>query len=153
MHENYAYSSPIIRYLGIFGLIYAGLIVSLNVLDRGFDVNLGNAANTAILIGSVYGAASFFVRDHGRVPDARERRRLTWASVLISYAISITALSFLLHLDGASVGALLKEVNEKMTPILFGVAVIILTLIYYLFLGLCYRAFAAIALKHMKARL
>lgn len=144
-------SVSIARYCGVFSIIYAVLIIVINVLDRS-GVDLGNAVTTASLITAVYGASAFFVRDHGRVPDSKERRRLAWGSIFISYLISIVIASFLLSLEGTSFGAVLGQVSEKITPVLLSVAIIIVTLIYYLFLGLCYRVFSGIALRGLRSR-
>jgi hypothetical protein len=145
-------SVSVVRYCGIFGIVYAALLFAVNVLDHGFGMDLGRGVTSATLIAAAYGAVSFFLKDNGRVPDARERRRLTWGSIFISYVVSIVVASVVLSATGTSFWAMLSEINQKVTPILLGVAVIIVTLLYYLFLGLCYRVFGGIALKTWNAR-
>ncbi len=44
----------------------------------------------------------------------------------------------MLTLAGHDLWAVFNEIFVKITPVLFGVAFIIVTLIYYLFLGVCY---------------
>lgn len=131
-------SVSVMKYCGIFALVYAGLMLAVNTLFHALNVDLGAGANAGMAIAAACGGVAAFVKDHGRSPSKGERRKLTWGSIAASILISLIGFFIMLTLAGHDPWAVFNEIFVKITPVLFGVAFIIVTLIYYLFLGVCY---------------
>lgn len=136
------------RYCVIYALVYAGCLALINVLGSIAEVNLGSGGNAGALVGSAYIAVSKFVRDNGRVPDTAERRRLTWGSILASYLVSLLAVWAIFTFSSEDHSELFDMIARKGVLFLAGVSFVIITLFYYLMLGVCFYLFGKIAARH-----
>lgn len=144
-------SPALTRYVGIFAALYGVLLLALSVVMETFDLDLGKGASVGVPIAAVYGTCGFFAAAHGRAPDRSERRRLTWGSLLASYAVSFAAIYIGMAIAGEDFLQLISDVNQKLTPILLGVAVIIVTLVYYVLFGLMYWMLGAAAMRAIRS--
>lgn len=135
------------RYIGVFAFAYAGIMLALNIIMPLIGVHTGTGVQICTLFAAVYGTTAVFSKDHHRAPDRSERRRLTWGSLLASYVVSFIGAYIMLAVAGHDLLQIISDVNQKLTPILLGVAVIIVTLLYYVLMGLCYAMFGKIAAR------
>jgi len=62
----------IIKYVGLFALLYAILMTFINLLAHGFDIDLGSGTNIAMLMGASMVTSNQFVTINKRAPKVRE---------------------------------------------------------------------------------
>lgn len=126
------------KYCGVFALAYALLMSTLVFCSVVLKLDIPGGANAGMAVASAYLAASSFVKDHGRAPSRRERRRLAWGSLFSALIVSSIGLYVAVALSGENPASFFAELVDKLTPILFGVVSVIAILVFYVVLGLTY---------------
>nr|WP_315493757.1 ABZJ_00895 family protein [uncultured Rhodoferax sp.] len=126
------------RYWVIFALIYAGVMLLVNVVTHGFNIDLGSGANVAMLFAAGYGSAIKFVNDNKRAPDAVEKRKLIWGSFSISIAISIVAMFVLSMILGEESWREFIQFLHEVPVIVWTITIPVITLLYYFLLSFMY---------------
>ena len=86
----------VVKYVGLFALLNAALMLFFNVLSHGFDIDLGSGANIAMLMGASIITSNQFVTINKRAPDKREKNKLILGCLISSVAISIAGVAILI---------------------------------------------------------
>lgn len=127
------------KYVGLFALLNALLMLFFNVLAHGFDIDLGSGANIAMLMGASIITSNKFVTTNKRAPNKAEKNKLTIGCLISSFAIS--AAGFAILISVALGPQALTEITTIL-PALFtltGLVIItVVTLFYYLMLSLSF---------------
>ncbi|MBU0800466.1 MAG: ABZJ_00895 family protein [Alphaproteobacteria bacterium] len=140
-------SVSIIKYCGIFALVYAGLMFAMGMLSKAFDFNSSVSVNTGMLIAGAWVGTAAFLQDHRRSPNKHERRRLMGGSLAASVIVSLVGFYVTASFAGRDPILIFTEIVREITPVIFAVAVVIVMVGYYTILGLCYWWFGLIAAK------
>lgn len=129
----------VIRYIALFSAVYAGLMLLLNAVVYGFNIDIGSSANIAMLLGAAYGAIIKFVSDQKRTPSQSEKRKLIWGSILSSFAVSLAIVATaLISMASPSVWGELKQLLHQVSiPVWLGIFLLV-TLLYYAVLNFIY---------------
>lgn len=77
----------IIPYVVRFSITYIIAMAALVTLVVSLGLSRGFGGSMAALIAAASMAAYKFVQDHGRVPDAIDRRKLTFATLVVSLLV------------------------------------------------------------------
>lgn len=134
------------KYIGVFTITYVAALILVQCVAQ-FS-HLPSGANAGVLVASVYISVNSFVKDWRRTPDRPERRGLSWGCLFASYVASLIVAFGVFTLNGESFITFLAELNEKMMPVLLGVAFIIVSLLYYIIIGICFSIFGKIAARN-----
>jgi uncharacterized BrkB/YihY/UPF0761 family membrane protein len=126
------------RYWLIFAGSYVGVMVLVNILIHGFDLDLGSSANMTMLFAAGYISATKFVTDHKRAPDADEKRKLVWGSLSIAVLISVVAVGLLLLIVGENVSTGLTQLLGGLPTIAWMIIIAVVLLLHYFILSLMY---------------
>lgn len=129
---------PLSRYWLTFAVTYTGVMVLINVLVHGFDLDLGSSTNMGMLFAAGYVSATKFVTDHKRAPDALEKRKLVWGSLGIAALISVTALGVVLLVLGGDVLSGLAQLLGGLPVIAWMIIISVVLLLHYFILSLMY---------------
>ncbi len=131
----------------MFALSHVLAIRLVNEASDRFGIEPEGGVNMGMFAAAIAVTSISYTKAYGRAPDRSERRKLTWGSLFSSVLISLAAAWMLLTLEGEDPAAAFSEVVDKLTPILFGVAVIIGTLVYYVLMGIGYWVMGKVAEK------
>lgn len=82
-------SVPVTRYVGLFAVIYCGLMIALNVLLQRFEFDVGRGASFGVLIGAAFVTIMTFVRRTKRPPNKQEKTILIWGSFGACFAVPL----------------------------------------------------------------
>ncbi len=126
----------------LFSLLYAVSLIVANLIP----VDIGYGANSCALIISVFASVHLFVKNNERVPEKSERRKMAWGFLLSSYVISFFAVLITARMNGFY-SDLMSLSEDSGIVIVFCFAIIIVSLIYYLILGISIRIFGNLAAK------
>lgn len=77
------------KYILVFSVAYAIAMIIIATLETFFKAPTGSSIICLISGGSC--AASFFVKDHQRIPDPSEKKSLVWGCFFASIIVSIIA--------------------------------------------------------------
>ena len=86
----------VVKYVGLFALLNAALMLFFNVLAHGFDIDLGSGANIAMHMGASIATSNQFVAINKRAPNKTEKNKLILGCLLSSVAISVAGVSILI---------------------------------------------------------
>ena len=132
-------SPSIMKYILIFSAIYAGIMLVINILLHGFDINLGTGANIGMLIGAAYGAMVKFVTDGKRAPLKRETRLLSFGCLMSSVIISTAVMFVITPLVAGSQGmAEIQQLLSALKPLVWVSIFLVVGVIYYFMLSLVF---------------
>lgn len=92
-------------------------------------------------------AMTSFAKDNDAVPDKSQRRRLTWGCVLVSYLVGLISLVVVFALSPETHVKFVETFSDSAAIFLTGVAFIIVTLIYYILMGIVFAVFGKIVAK------
>ncbi|QUE77464.1 ABZJ_00895 family protein [Stutzerimonas stutzeri] len=130
---------PVVKYVGLFALLNAALMLFFNVLAYGFDIDLGSGANIAMLMGASIITSNQFVAINKRAPDKREKNKLILGCLLSSVAISIAGVAILISvvLGPKGITETTKALPTLSTPTWL-IIISAVTAFYYLMLNLSF---------------
>lgn len=126
------------RYWLAFAASYVGVMVLINILVHGFDLDLGSSTNISMLFAAGYISATKFVTDHKRAPDADEKRKLVWGSLAIAVSISVVAVGLLLLIVGEDASTGLAQLLGGLPTIAWMIIIAVVLLLHYFILSLMY---------------
>lgn len=86
------------KYFWIYFGIYLAISILLSVVGLFIDIGSGPAFIMPILAAITTG--QYFVKDHSRIPDAGEKKRLVWGSLAISWGTSLIFAAIFVVLQG-----------------------------------------------------
>jgi uncharacterized membrane protein len=130
---------PVIKYVGLFALLNAALMLFFNVLAHGFDIDLGSGANIAMLMGASMTTSYQFVTINKRAPDKTEKHKLILGCLLSSVAISVAGVAILISVALGPQG--LAEITSILPALSIQTWLVVITaatLFYYLMLSLSF---------------
>jgi peptidoglycan biosynthesis protein MviN/MurJ (putative lipid II flippase) len=140
----------VVPYVALFSTVYAGLLLMLNAIVYGLNVDIGSSASVAMLLGAAYSTIAKFVSEHKRTPKKSERQKLIWGSILASFIVSLIVVATVLMLVANP--AMWEELDQLFQQISVGVwlgILVLATLLQYIVLSLVYGWGA----KHIARRL
>lgn len=121
------------RYVGSYLITYIGLSFLLTALAYlPFLDSLPGSFNIVIALVSAILPAYLFVKDHGRAPDALEKRRFAAVNLVIVSLLSIAVLACLWNF------VMLPEEREALTMELMHTPFWVFAVVTILFFGLYY---------------
>ncbi len=129
----------VIKYVGLFALLNAALMLFFNVLAHGFDIDLGSGANIAMLMGASIATSNQFVTINKRAPNKTEKNKLILGCLLSSVAISVAGVAILISVALGPQG--LAEITSFLPALSIQTWLIVIsavTLFYYLMLNLSF---------------
>jgi peptidoglycan biosynthesis protein MviN/MurJ (putative lipid II flippase) len=129
----------LIRYIALFSVIYAALMLLFNAVVYGFNIDIDSSANIAMLLGASYGTIARFVSEQKRTPNTLEKRKLIWGSILSSFIVSLAVVATVLTILGnpEAWDELNQLIHQLSIPIWLGIIAFV-TLLYYIVLNLVY---------------
>ena len=127
------------KYIINFTLGYVIGLIALTIIFHFLNLENNSGASIGVLIGAAMFSAGKFIQDHKRVPDKKEKSRLVWTSLAISWLVSIVLLiASVLIFDGQQglndLSLLIQELNAL---IITGI-IVFLSLIQFLVLSFSY---------------
>ncbi|WP_217474743.1 ABZJ_00895 family protein [Stutzerimonas stutzeri] len=129
----------ITKYVGLFALLNAILMIFFNSLAHGFDIDLGSGANIAMLIGASMITSNQFVTINKRAPDKAEKNKLILGCLLSSIAMSIAGVAILISVALGPQGLTeITRILPKLSTLTWLVIIGAVTLIHYLMLNLSF---------------
>lgn len=135
-----------LRYIAIFSLTYAAIIVACAVVAQVLDI--GAFGSIAALIGGASVTSFKFTKSHGRVPTSREKQSLLWGSLGASFLVSgILASLLMLLLTTSDEVALLLQTFRALAPMIWLFGFLAVAAVSLLVLYLSYTAYARFWLK------
>ncbi len=71
--------------------IYLGIYIAISILIMVISafIEIGNGPGIMVPFIAAMTTGQYFVKDHFRIPDAAEKKRLVWGSLAISWGASI----------------------------------------------------------------
>lgn len=129
----------VVKYVGLFALLNAALMLFFNVLAHGFDIDLGSGANIAMLMGASIATSNQFVAINKRAPNKTEKNKLILGCLLSSVAISVAGVAILISVALGPQG--LTEITSILPALSIQTWLIIIsavTAFYYLMLNLSF---------------
>lgn len=136
-----------------FGVAYAVALVLLAVVTTLIGIDSGAGSSIGSLIAAVLVAVGKFVKDHERVPNSKERRKLTWASLAASVLVSSALVAALLAATGQlnQTSEALGAFEHLSMGVAIGVFAFLLAL-YAVVIWFAYGAFAKAQYKSLQRR-
>ncbi|WP_407291495.1 ABZJ_00895 family protein [Stutzerimonas zhaodongensis] len=129
----------VIKYVGLFALLNAALMLFFNVLALGFDIDFGSGANIAILMGASVVTSNQFVTANKRAPDKSEKNKLIFGCLLSAIAISIVGVAILISIAFGPRGlAEIKSILPALSMQTWFVIISAVTFFHYLMLSLSF---------------
>lgn len=123
------------KYVMTFSLVYAALVIIIDILLNILDFNLGAASYFVLLIAAALYAVIKFSDDHKRAPNKHEKNRLIRHCLLASILISILDMCIVILITTGSLG--FTEISTALgsIPAAWWLAIIAFALaLYYLLL-------------------
>lgn len=129
----------IIKYVGLFALLYAILMAFFNLLAHGLDIDFGTGANIAMLMGAAMATYNQFVINNKRAPKQSEKNKIALGCLLSTFAISAVGILILISVALGAPG--LSEITgilPKLPALTWIVIMTVVTLFHYLMLNLSF---------------
>ena len=135
-------------YVVRFAVAYAVALVVLALVTGFLGIESGTPSSLGALIAGALVAASRFVKDQERTPDAGERRNLAFASLLASVLVSGALVFVFLVASGqlAAFAGLAGALSQLSVGAVVGIFVFVLA-VYALVLWIAYGGFAKLQYK------
>lgn len=126
------------KYVIRFGIVNLLLLVAIAVVLTLLGVDGNSGTSVAALIGAALAAGNRFLKDHKRLPNPSEKRRLTWLSLLAAVVVSLCLLVAFLLWSGAT-----RELLSMLPPGTYTAAVVLgvlafVTALHFLALSFSY---------------
>lgn len=129
----------VIKYVGLFALLNAALMLFFNVLAHGFEIDLGSGANIAMLMAASIVTSNQFVAINKRAPDKTEKNKLILGCLLSSVAISAAGVAILISVALGPQGLVeITRILPALSTQTWLIMIIAVTLFYYLMLSLSF---------------
>lgn len=127
------------KYVGLFALLNAILMLFFNVLAHGFDIDLGSGANIAMLMGASIVTSNQFVTINKRAPDKTEKNKLILGCLLSSVAISVAGVAILIFVALGPQGLTeITRILPRLSILTWLAIMTAVTLFHYLMLNLSF---------------
>lgn len=129
----------IIKYVGLFALLYAILMAFFNFLAHGLGIDLGSGANIAMLMGASVITSNQFVTINKRAPKRPEKTKIILGCLLSSFAISVAGALILISVAlGAQGLTEIMRILPRLSTLTWLVIMAAVTLFHYLMLNLSF---------------
>ncbi|MCQ4312827.1 ABZJ_00895 family protein [Pseudomonas stutzeri] len=129
----------IIKYVGLFALLYAILMAFFNYIAHGLDIDLGSGANIAMLMGASVITSNQFVTINKRAPEKTEKNKMILGCLLSSLAISIVGTLILISVALGTQGlAEITSILPRLSSLTWLIIMTAVTLFHYLMLNLSF---------------
>lgn len=131
---------PLGKYILSFSLVYAALVIIIDMMLNVFGVKMGVSPYFIVLIAAAWFAGARFVNEHKRAFSADERNRLIISCLAASVVISILDMLLVIFITTGSVGVSAMMAELKTIPVSLWLGIIVFALaLYYLLLSLVFR--------------
>ena len=149
MSEEIKISPYVVR----FSLAYAVALIAIALILTVLNLDSNSGTSMAALFTAVVFTIAKFVKDQKRVPTLSERKKLTWLSLMASFAVSLVLAVGVIALTGQlSLIAQLPSVLEQLGGLMVVGAFVFITAIYSLTLWFSYGWFAKAQYRAMEKK-
>lgn len=139
MEQDVAMGNYIIKFI----LGYTIGLVLLSAIFHIFELEGNSGASIGVLIGVAIYVVGKFIQDHKRVPDKKEKSKLVWSSLVMSWLISIALLIvYVFVVDGGKGLSDLRQLLAEINMIVMVGVIAFVTLINWALLSYSYGGLA-----------